>query len=353
MAKDLVKNKTRLIQEGILTALILATTFLVSTLFQHLFDTRTLIPMVFVLGVFFISLLTKGYFWGIMASLVSVLLVNYAFMAPYYAIDLISPYCVFSAVVMLVVAIMTGALTTKIKLQEKMKSESEMERMRANLLRAVSHDLRTPLTSIYGSCSAIIENYDSLSKEHQLKLLGEIREDSEWLIRMVENLLSVTRIDGGRVEVAKMPTVLEELIDAVIVKFRKNCPEQEVRVDIPEEFISIPMDAMLIEQVLVNILENAVDHAVGMTELVLKVDIKNDKAVFNIMDNGCGISPERMNNLFKGYFEGADVLTDGSRRNMGIGLSVCHTIVKAHGSEMYAFNRPEGGALFGFELPIQ
>lgn len=147
------------------------------------------------------------------------------------------------------------------------------------------------MTSIYGSGSAIIENYDSLSREQHLKLLGEMKEDAEWLIRMVENLLSVTRIDGEKVSVVKTPTVLEELIDIVLVKFRKRCPQQEVEVEIPEEFVSIPMDAMLIEQVLINILENAVDHAKGMTSLKLEVSLGNNMARFCISDNGCGIMP--------------------------------------------------------------
>ena len=114
-----------------------------------------------------------------------------------FRLDFTMPESVLSGIIMLAVTVMTGTLTAKLKAQERLRAESEREKMRANLLRAVSHDLRTPLTSIYGSCSAIIENYDRLSPERQRKLLGEIREDAEWLIQMVENLLSVTRIGGG------------------------------------------------------------------------------------------------------------------------------------------------------------
>ena len=112
------------------------------------------------------------------SSLVSVLCVNWIFTYPYWVLDLISPECISSAVVMLIVSTMTGALTTRLKQQEKLKAEAETERMRGNLLRAVSHDLRTPLTSIYGSCSAIIENFDSIPREKQLKLLKDIQSDS-------------------------------------------------------------------------------------------------------------------------------------------------------------------------------
>ena len=338
------------IKDALFTILTLLLLLFLNIWMQDIFDTKTLIPMIFVLGVFLISLKTQGYFWGITASLLSVLAVNYAFTYPYYAFDLISPECLASAIVMLVVAILTGTLTTQIKQQEKMKAETEKEHMRANLLRAVSHDLRTPLTTIYGSSSAIIENYDSLSKEQQITLLGEMRRDSEWLIRMVENLLSVTRIDDGKVQLTMRSTVLEELIDAVLVKFKKRCPNQPVEVNIPEELVLIPMDAMLIEQVLINILENAVDHARGMTRLTLSVTTDTHKAYFSISDNGCGIPADRMDKLFTGYLDRDFVPADGSRSNMGIGLSVCSAIIKAHGSEIRAENNKTGGATFRFAL---
>ena len=341
------------IKDALFTIITLILLLLLNIWMQDMFDTKTLIPMIFVLGVFLISLKTQGYFWGITASLLSVLAVNYAFTHPYYAFDLISPECLASAFVMLVVAILTGTLTTQIKFQQKIQAETEKERLRANLLRAVSHDLRTPLTTIYGSCSAIMENYDSLNKEQQLKLLSEMQQDSEWLIRMVENLLSVTRIGGEHVQLTKIPTVLEELIDAVLVKFRKRCPNQQVIVEIPEDFISIPMDAMLIEQVLSNILENAVDHAKGMTELILRVTLENDSAIFCISDNGCGISPERLSHLFTGYLDRESIPADGRRSNMGIGLSVCAAIIKAHGSEIHVTNNETGGASFHFSLELE
>ena len=244
-----MKERTRWLKEGLYMAVVLFVCFLLNLAIQQVYHTRTLIPMIFVLGVFLVSWKTQGYFWGVLASLISVLLVNYTFTYPYWAFDLMSPDCVFSAVVMLIVAVMTGALTTKLKVQEKIRAEIELERMRANLLRAVSHDLRTPLTSIYGASSTIIENFDVLTLEQRLKLTKEVREDAQWLIRMVENLLSVTRIDDGEVQIKKTPTVLEELIDAVIVKFRKHFPEQKVHVSIPDNFILIPMDSMLIQQV--------------------------------------------------------------------------------------------------------
>ena len=169
--------------------------------------------LIFMLAVFVTSMYTDGYLWGVLASLASVLAVNFAFFTPYFAFNFTLPENLFSGLVMLAVSIMTSTLTTRVKKQEQLRMETEREKMRANLLRAVSHDLRTPLTSIYGACSTVTENYDSLGKEQALKLLREACEDAQWLNRMVENLLSVTRFDGEQVTVKKTPTVLEELLE--------------------------------------------------------------------------------------------------------------------------------------------
>ena len=253
---------------------------------------------------------------------------------------------------MLIVATMTGALTTRLKQQEKLKAEAETERMRGNLLRAVSHDLRTPLTSIYGSCSAMIENFDSIPQDKQLNLLKDMQSDAQWLNRMVENLLSVTRVDADKVRLSKHSVVLEELIDALLVKFHKHYPDKAVQVSIPEDFVSIPMDPVLIEQVLMDLLENAVFHARGMRNLWLRVEIKNNQAVFSVEDDGCGISNERMEHLFTGLLN-SEAPADSARSNMGIGLSVCKTIIKAHNGELKAGNRPQGGAKFSFALEME
>ncbi|MBQ6999713.1 MAG: DUF4118 domain-containing protein [Oscillospiraceae bacterium] len=347
-----MKKHRHILAEGVFTIAILLGVFCANLLLQAWFQTYTMTPMIFVLGVFLVSWRTQGYFWGIAASLISVLAVNWAFTYPYWAFDLISPECISSAVVMLIVSTMTGTLTTRLKKQEKLKAEAETERMRGNLLRAVSHDLRTPLTSIYGACSVMLENYDQLTAQKHRRMLQDVCADAQWLTRMVENLLSVTRVDADKVRLTKQPTVLEELIDALLIKFRKHYPQQQVIVTLPEEFAVIPMDGILIEQVLMNLLENAVFHAHGMTHLWLRVELKGGKARFTVEDDGCGIPPEKLDRLFTGLLE-SETPTDSSRSSMGIGLSVCRTIVKAHGSDIHAQNRPGGGAVFRFNLDIE
>ena len=341
------------IKDILVTAGILVVSFLFSLITNRFFQTYNSVPMVFVLGVFLISVITEGYACGIASSLISMLAVNFAFTFPYFEFNFTIPENMFSAVVMLVVAVVTGALTTKLKQQEKLRADSEREKMRANLLRAVSHDLRTPLTTIYGSTSMLLENLDRISAADQKRLLLGIRDDSQWLVSMVENLLSVTRLDDGSVHLNKTDTVLEELIDAVLVKFHKRCPEQRVDVTIPEEFLSIPMDAVLMEQVLTNLLENAVIHASGMTRLELIVEDTGSVIHFHVRDDGCGIRSDRLEDLFTGYLGSSARQGDSSRRNMGIGLSVCATIIKAHGGSISARNRAPRGAEFTFTLNLE
>ena len=327
--------------------------FGLSLLFQYIFDVQEHITTIFVFSVFLVSLMTEGYVYGIVAAFIGTIAVNYAFTFPYFVINFTIPVNLISGIIMIAVAIMTGALTTKLKRHEAMKAEGEKERMRANLLRAVSHDLRTPLTTIYGSSTTLLESSAAMSEEQKTTIVAGIKEDSQWLIRMVENLLSITRIDSGQIKIIKTPTVLEELIDSVILKFKKRYPAQYVEIEIPDDVIIIPMDAILIEQVIVNILENAVQHAEGMTLLTLRVFTLGDNAIFEISDNGCGIPPGRMETLFSGYYAQTSEIADRQKKNAGIGLSVCATIVKAHGGSIKAENSKSGGAIFRFTLDTE
>lgn len=334
------------------TALILGASFLISLFLQQILNTVSLVPAIFVLACFIISFVTDGYVYGISSAVLSVIAVNFAFTFPFYMINFIIPENLISAVIMVVISVMTCTLTTKIKYQEQIRIESEKERMRANLLRAVSHDLRTPLTTIYGSSSALLENYDGFSESQRIKMLEGIKEDSQWLNRLVENLLSITKLDSGNVKIIKNPTVLDELIDSVLIKFNKRYPNREVIVDIPDDIVIIPMDPILIEQVALNILENAVQHAEGMTELSLKVFTISGKAIFEISDNGCGINKERLKTIFTGYSSSESLPTDG-KNNAGIGLSVCATIIRAHGGDITAENLSSGGMVFRFTLGLE
>ena len=347
-----MKTKT-ILRDIVFTSVILCIAFVVSLGIVVFFDLHTPIPALFSLAVFLISRYTDIYIYGVTASLIGMLAVNFAFTFPYFKFNFVIVENLVSAIVMLVISMMTSVLTTELKRQEKMRIETEKEKMRANLLRAISHDLRTPLTTIYGSSSVMVENAEELSKEQMKELADDIREDSQWLIGMVENLLSVTKIDSGDVKLIKTSVVLEELIDSVLVRFKKRYPKQEIQMEIPNDFIVIPMDAVLMTQVIVNMLENAVQHAKGMKTLILRVTIVKDEAVFEIIDDGCGIPKERMDRIFTGYFETGDLPADNQKRNMGIGLSVCASVIKAHEGKITVENLEAGGCCFRFTLKME
>lgn len=236
--------------------------------------------------------------------------------------------------------------------QRKIVIESEKEKMRSNLLRAISHDLRTPLTGILGASSAILENGDNLDKRTHDQLISNIKEDSQWLIRMVENLLSVTRINEGTMHVSKSPEAAEEIAAEAVAHIRKRFPERKISVKVPDELLMVPMDGTLIEQVLINLVENAFKHS--PVDSVVHVDVRAEKqhAVFKVSDQGEGIAEEDFPYLFESYVPNGKRSSDSSR-GMGIGLSICMSIIKAHRGKMEAYNKEDGGAVFLFRLPLK
>lgn len=307
--------------------------------------------LIFVLCIHVVARLTNGYAWGIAASLAAVLLVNFVFTYPFMEFNFTIAGYPLTFVTMLTVSISTSALTTAVKKQERLRLEGEKVKMRADLLRSVSHDLRTPLTSIAGSASVLLESPE-LPEDKRRELLDGIRDDSEWLIRMVENLLSITRVGGEGAQIQKIPEAVEEVVADAVRKFRKLYPELPVETEVPEEVLFVPMDAVLICQVLTNLLENAALHGRTTSRITVRVTSGAGRARFAVEDDGGGIDAEALPLLFEDKPAGAAPVDSKGRHNMGIGLTVCRTIVKAHGGDMSAANRPGGGAVFWFELPL-
>lgn len=236
--------------------------------------------------------------------------------------------------------------------QRRILVESAKEKMRSNLLRAISHDLRTPLTGILGASSAIYENGSKLDQQTHDKLIMNIRDDSQWLIRMVENLLSVTRIDEGTMNVAKTPEAAEEIVAEAISRIRKRFPGRKISVSVPDDLLMVPMDGTLIEQVLINLLENAIKHSSAESTIEVDVIKRGSEAAFEVTDHGEGIAEKDFPYLFESYVHNGQRSSDSSR-GMGIGLSICMSIIKAHKGTMEAENKETGGAVFRFALPLE
>lgn len=336
----------------LITLTILAAATVICFFLQQSVGTEAHAPLLFVLAVLFISRFTDGYGYGIFSAMAAVIAVNYIFTYPYFAFNFTITGYPLTFLVMLAVALSVSALTTQIKNQEKIRLESEKEKMRANLLRAVSHDIRTPLTSIAGSASVILENKNALSQDKVMELVANIKEEAQWLVRMVENLLSITRMNAENAKIDKQEELAEEVISAAVDKFEKRFPGIETEVHVPDEILLVPMDATLIEQVLVNLLENSVIHGRTTSRIGIQVSKQEETAVFSVEDNGEGIEESVLPVIFDGNLVARGESSD-NKRNMGIGLSVCKSIIKAHRGNMRAENREEGGARMIFTLPME
>ena len=309
------------------------------------------VSMIFLLDVFLTAMLTDGFFFSLTIAVFAVLSVDYIFTPPFWEVSFTLAGFPLTFLVMMTICVATGIVTSRAKKVSEMEREAEREKIHSNLLRAVSHDIRTPLTAIVGSASGIIDNYDALSKENILELLEDMKSEGQWLVRMVENLLSITRIGDGTARINKEDELVEDVISGAITKFRKRFPDIEVVPKVPEDVLFVPMDAILIEQVIVNLLENCVLHADGMTKIWLIVTEDGDQVKFSVEDDGAGIEESVLPRMFDGSFQSEDGKESDSKRNMGIGLSVCMTIVRAHDGIMKAENRKEGGARVMFWLP--
>ena len=332
-------------------ACLAAATLLGMAMGEVFFDKNNVIVIYF-LAVVVVSRITAGYFYGAVASLASMAAMNFFFTYPYYELNFtIAGYPV-TFLSMLIISFIISTLTIRVRAQSAILHEAEKEKMRSNLLRAISHDLRTPLTGILGAGSTLLESGEQLDPATRNRLLASIKEDSQWLIRMVENLLSVTRIDGESATVRKQPEAVEEMVGEAIARVRGRYPGQKIHVRVPDELLIAEMDATLMEQVILNLVENAIKHNNGPVEVTLTVTKQKKQAVFQLMDNGRGLKPEEIPTLFQGGVSMQDGHADATR-GMGIGLSICQSIVKAHGGAIKAENRAEGGAVFSFTLPLE
>ena len=234
--------------------------------------------------------------------------------------------------------------------QEESTIEIERERLRSNLLRSISHDLRSPLSGIKGSISTILENGDLITEAMKKNLLESVYDDTEWLIRLVENLLSMTKVDEGKMQVKKQPEVVEEVVYEAVQRSEKYFNKNKISVNVPEDILIANMDGSLIEQVLINLIDNATKFSPKDEEININIYDKGKKVVFEVEDNGIGIKEEIRPYIFNRFFTDGGKVSD-SRRGVGLGLVICKSIIEAHGGEIEAINKKQGGTIFRFNIP--
>lgn len=239
--------------------------------------------------------------------------------------------------------------------EERIRSfeETTQERHRGNLLRGISHDLRTPLSGIMATSEMLKGMTEPTDMRYEM--LEAINNDAIWLHSLVENVLSLTRLQDGKLTLNKEEEALEEVIDDAIRQIKKRSPDQEIQVDMPDELLLIPMDGKLILQVFINLLENAIKHtqtSMPVTIIVKKEELEN-KVDISIVDQGSGIDEKDLENIFKPFYTSGAKHADAYNRT-GLGLSICDSVVKAHGGYIEARNRTEQqGAEVIFSLPLE
>lgn len=226
------------------------------------------------------------------------------------------------------------------------------EQLRANLLRSISHDLRTPLTSISGNAGILLSDEESIPPAKRRELYGNIYDDSLWLINLVENLLSVTRIEDGTMKLRMTTELLDEIIGEAMQHIDRRSSEHNIQVKSADSFVLVKVDARLIMQVIINLVDNAIKYTPAGSDITIETATSDSWATVTVADNGGGISDDAKTHIFDMFYTGDTKVAD-SRRSLGLGLALCKSIVAAHGGKITVSDNKPHGAVFAFTLPIE
>lgn len=342
-------------QDLLVTLLILAAGTAIGNIFWQFAFTKANIISVYVLGTLLTSLFTKSYFCGVFSSVVSVLLFNFFFTEPRLTLHAYEKGYPITIAIMLIVSIITVTLAIQnirnIEEKERAALLAKNEQLRADLLRAISHDLRTPLTSISGNAANLLANDTKLEEDTRHQIFLDIYDDSIWLINLVENLLSITRIEDGRMNLRLSTELVGEVIEEALRHTNRQSDEHTIRMELPDELLLARMDARLIVQVLINLVDNAVKYTPAGSTITVSARAQDGFAAISVLDDGPGIAPEIRPHVFEMFYTGEHKVAD-SRRSLGLGLALCKAIVDAHGGTITLADNPPHGCNFTFTVPL-
>lgn len=235
--------------------------------------------------------------------------------------------------------------------KEKIKRDVENEKFKTTLLRSVSHDIRSSLTGIKGCSSTILEEYDILDDKTIKKLVSDINEETEYLVSNVQNILEMTRLSSGKVDMHKDYEAVDDLINQTYYRFSDSKYAKRIKTELPKEILLCYVDGSLVVKALINLVSNAIKHSGEDSEIIIRA-YKDDKFInFEVSDNGCGIEPSIMDTLFDSFV--TQPYNEGDKgRGVGLGLAICRAITTLHNGKISAQNKPEGGAKFTLSFPI-
>ncbi|HEY3254151.1 MAG TPA: ATP-binding protein [Polyangiaceae bacterium] len=295
-----------------------------------------------------------GFGPSLFAAGLSALCFDFFFIPPVFALAPSDLKSLVTLLVMAIVAVVISGSAERTRRQQRAAQARELqietERLRNSLLSAVSHDLRTPLATIFGAGTELLEDGAELAPAEREGLIQAIVEEAAHLDQLVTNLLEVTRLDEGPIAIRRRPEPLDEVVEAALSRLRGRLADRPVRSHVPEQIPMVPIDAVLIQQVLVNLLENALRYTSDGTPLEIEATSTADEVTLEVRDHGPGIREEEAERLFERFYRGhSHSPQDGG---VGLGLTICRAIVQAHGGTITLANRVQGGAVARLTLPL-
>jgi two-component system sensor histidine kinase KdpD len=236
--------------------------------------------------------------------------------------------------------------------KERVSVIARNEQLRSNLHRSISHDIRTPLTSISGNASNLLSHYRQLDDATREQIFSDIYDDAEWLIGLVENLLSISRIENGQMELHLSSEVVGEVIEETLRHVDRNAAEHTITIRDTDDILLVDMDARLIMQVLINLINNAIKNTPAGSDIRIESRQAGNEAIITVRDNGPGIADKMKPHVFEMFYTGPNKVADG-RRGLGLGLALCKSIVEAHHGRITLTDNTPSGCCFTFTLPIK
>lgn len=291
---------------------------------------------------------------SLFTAALSALTFDFFFIPPVFAFAPSDLKSGITLVVMVAVAALISGLAEHARRQQRAVRARELvietERLRNSLLSAVSHDLRTPLAAIFGAGTELLQDFTRLDQKEREELIESIVEEAARLDQLVTNLLDVARFDEGHPELRKRSEPLDEVIEAALARLRGRLGDRPVHSRVPQEIPMVPMDAILIQQVLVNLLENAMNYTSEGSPVEVEATHAGDHVVVEVRDRGPGVLVSETERVFDRFYRGSkQSQRDGG---IGLGLTICRAIVHAHGGTISLGNREQGGAVARMTLPL-
>jgi two-component system sensor histidine kinase KdpD len=313
-------------------------------------DTNVL--MLYLLGVLWIAT-RYSRAAAVLASVLGVFAFDFCFVPPYYRLTVHDPQYLVTFAVMLATALLISELTYRVRAHSEAAKIAwqhvETEFLRNVLLSGVSHELRTPLTAIAGAAGALVETRERLSAEAQNELLRTVVEEANRMDRLINNLLDMTRLESGGLAVKKEWQPAAEVIGSALHRMEHRLHDRRVMTNVPADLPLVQIDAVLIEQVLMNLLDNAVEYTPTGSRITVTARQVEGAIEFEVADDGAGLPAGTEHRVFQKFFRAA---APANRRGIGLGLAICRGIVEAHGGKISAANAPAGGAVFRFTIPL-